>query len=339
MLDVAGVHKFFGRFHAVRGVSFRVTRGEVVGLLGPNGAGKTTTIRMITGFLPPDRGAVTIDGKDTVEDSAEARRRVGYLPESAPLYAEMTPRAYLMFRAELFGLSRASRRDAVGRVLERCWIRGVADKRISQLSKGYRQRVALAGALLHDPPLLVLDEPTNALDPSQVRETRRLIRELGSDRVVLLSSHVLAEVEMVCSRVVIIARGTVRADGVPSDLVARGGASAASTGGPSRRAGIHTIEWRDTRPTDTSTEDRLARTLRAIPGVASCAIEPTHDGWVSCRIESADDSDDLREPLARVMRESGVLVRHLSRQTPTLERLFVDLVESTDGAATAEGMR
>jgi ABC-2 type transport system ATP-binding protein len=208
MIEVRGLAKWFGRVPAVREVTLGVPRGQVVGLLGTNGAGKTTTIRMISGFLPPDAGWARIEGFDTMANSRSARRCLGYLAESAPLYTEMTAQDYLRYRATLHGLRGTARAAAVERVIDRCWLRQVRRQRIAHLSKGYRQRVGLAAALVHDPPALVLDEPTNGLDPQGIREVRELLRELNEAGTTLfLSSHLLAEVEQLCTRIGVLDRG------------------------------------------------------------------------------------------------------------------------------------
>lgn len=308
MLDVRDVSKSFGKFRAVGGVSFSLQPGEIAGLLGPNGAGKTTTIRMITGFLPPDRGSITVAGCDTVTESLAARRHIGYLPESAPLYPEMTPRSYLDFRARLYRIPRKDRAPAIAKSLERCWLGDVADKRIGQLSKGYRQRVGLSAALLHDPRVLILDEPTNALDPTQVRETRKLIADLARDRVVLLSSHILAEVELVCSRVIVMVRGKLRADGTPRELMAG-------------KAGLCRAQWRSTSQ---DIDARVLAALGTLPGVTvrEAALEGTRQ---SVTVEPTSGGDVL-DLIAKVLHDHGVLVLSLSRDSGTLERLFVELV-------------
>lgn len=311
MLDVSRVFKSFGRFRAVQDVSFRLEPGEIAGLLGPNGAGKTTTIRMITGYLPPDQGRILVDGHDTVTDSILARHGLGYLPESAPLYPEMTPRSYLAYRASLYQIPRVDRSAAIRSAMERCWLGDVAGKRISALSKGYKQRVGLAAALLHNPKVLVLDEPTNALDPTQVRETRTLIRELARDRVVLLSSHILAEVELVCSRVVIIVRGRVRADGNPRDMLAG-------------HAAPITIAWSHA---SSEAARGLLGAFRDLPGVHSVTDISDQEDRTRVRIEvQGSGGGDLRERLARLVHSSGAVVHEFTQETPTLERLFVDLV-------------
>ncbi len=315
MLDVREVSKSFGRFKAVSDASFRLEPGEIAGLLGPNGAGKTTTIRMITGFLPPDRGGITVAGHDTVLASLAARRCLGYLPESAPLYPEMTPRSYLEFRARLYRMPRGDRGAAISRALERCWLGDVAQKRIGQLSKGYRQRVGLAASLLHDPRVLVLDEPTNALDPTQVRETRTLIADLAKDRVVLLSSHILAEVELVCSRVIVMIRGRVRADGTPASLLRS-------------QSGTYHVAWKSA---GAEGDQRVVAALRGVAGVAAVKVDTAAgsgmgDGrGMSVTVESGENMD-LLGALGQVLHEQGVVVLTLARRAATLERVFVDLV-------------
>lgn len=219
MIQVQGLTKYYGSVPAVRDVTFRVEKGEVVGFLGPNGAGKTTTMRVLVGYLPPTEGKATVAGYDVFFDSLEVRRRIGYLPETVPLYGEMTVRGYLEFMAEIRGVDRVgTRADAVMEVVH---IADRADQQISKLSKGYRQRVGLAQALIHDPEVLILDEPTIGLDPKQIIEVRELIRQLGQDHTVILSTHILPEVEQVCERVLIINEGQLVAEDTPDRLTAR----------------------------------------------------------------------------------------------------------------------
>ena len=227
-IAVEGVSKRYGDLEAVRELSFRVARGEVVGFLGPNGAGKTTTMRMLTGFLPPTDGTVRIAGHDVFSDPRRARAAVGYLPETPPLYTEMTVRGFLEFVAAIKDVRRAERRDAVDRAIERCGLTTVVRRVIGQLSKGFRQRVGLAQAIVHSPQVLVLDEPTVGLDPIQIREIRALIAELaapehGSGRqTVILSTHILPEVEAICQRVILIDRGRKAIDQSMQELTAGG---------------------------------------------------------------------------------------------------------------------
>jgi ABC-2 type transport system ATP-binding protein len=213
MIHVENLTKYYGDYAAVRDVSFDVERGQVVGFLGPNGAGKSTTMRILTGYLNATSGSASVDGKDVFWDPIEARRRIGYLPESCPLYSEMRVEEYLRFRGGLKGLNGRETKSRLGYVLDRCWLRDVRRQLIGTLSKGYRQRVGLADALIANPPVLVLDEPTVGLDPTQIRETRKLIKELGSEHTVLLSTHVLPEVEMTCDHVILIYQGKVAAKG------------------------------------------------------------------------------------------------------------------------------
>ncbi|MGL4423927.1 MAG: ABC transporter ATP-binding protein [Gemmataceae bacterium] len=221
MIRVENLTKYYGEYPAVRGISFEVPKGRVVGFLGPNGAGKSTTMRMLAGYLTPTSGRATIDNKDVFWDPIAARRRIGYMPENCPLYPEMRVDEYLRFRGGLKGLGWFSRRKRIDYVLQRCWLKDVRRQLIGTLSKGYRQRVGLADALLADPPVLILDEPTAGLDPTQIRETRKLIRELGTEHTMLLSTHILSEVEMACDHVIIIYQGQVAEDGSLYDLRAK----------------------------------------------------------------------------------------------------------------------
>jgi ABC-2 type transport system ATP-binding protein len=218
MIEAQNLTRQFGSFTAVAGVSFAVPEGEIVGILGPNGAGKTTTIRMITGFLPPTSGRVTLGGRDLFGDDVAVRREIGYLPENVALYPELRVDEYLTWRGRLEGMDRAAIRRRLPEVLDRCLLADVRRQIIGTLSKGYRQRVGLAGAILHDPKVLVLDEPTVGLDPKQIVAIRELIRELGERLTLLLSTHILPEVELLCQRVLIIDRGRIVAEGSPESL-------------------------------------------------------------------------------------------------------------------------
>ncbi len=223
MILVKNLTKYYGDYPAVRDVSFEVTKGQVVGFLGPNGAGKSTTMRILAGYSTATSGTASIDGKDVFWDPIEARRRIGYMPESCPLYTEMRVEEYLRFRGGLKGLNRATTRNRIEYVLERCWLSDQRRQLIGTLSKGYRQRVGLADALLADPAVLILDEPTAGLDPTQIRETRKLIRELGNQHTILLSTHILPEVEMVCDSVIIINQGIVAMAGSLESIRHMGG--------------------------------------------------------------------------------------------------------------------
>ena len=209
MVEVRGLTKYYGEFRAIQDVSFTAEQGEILGLLGPNGAGKTTTMRIITGFMPATEGTAVVEGFDVSTQAQEARRRIGYLPENPPLYHDMTVSSYLKFVGRIKGVKRSELAAALERVLEKCSLTDVASRLVGRLSKGYRQRVGLAGALIHNPPVLILDEPTIGLDPRQIIEIRGLIKELAADRTVILSTHILPEVSQICSKVVIINEGTV----------------------------------------------------------------------------------------------------------------------------------
>src|SRR5918995_652935 len=218
MIRIENLVKTFGPKRAVDGVSFNVERGEVLGFLGPNGAGKSTTMRMITGFMPPTSGKVTVGGHDVAESPLEAKRLIGYLPENAASYPDMTVHGFLEFAAELRGLSGSRKKQAVARVVERCFLEGVLRQSIDTLSKGYKHRTCLAQALIHDPEVLIMDEPTDGLDPNQKHEVRNLIRELGKDKAIIFSTHILEEVDAACTRAIIIDRGRIVANGTPEEL-------------------------------------------------------------------------------------------------------------------------
>jgi ABC-2 type transport system ATP-binding protein len=218
MIKIESLVKAFGAKRAVDGISFNVERGEVVGFLGPNGSGKSTTMRMITGYYTPDAGRVSVGGHDLVESPLEAKRLIGYLPENAAAYEDMTVRGFLNFAAEVRGLSGDAKKRAIGKAVERCFLASVLHQSIDTLSKGYRHRTCLAQALIHDPEVLILDEPTDGLDPNQKHEVRNLIRELGKSKAVVFSTHILEEVDAACTRAIIIDRGKIVAQGTPDEL-------------------------------------------------------------------------------------------------------------------------
>jgi ABC-type multidrug transport system, ATPase component len=250
MVEVKDLRKEFGPKVAVDGISFSVAKGEVLGFLGPNGAGKSTTMRMITGFIPPSDGRVTVGGFDMAEQPVDAKRLIGYLPENAPAYTDMTVHGFLTFAAELRGLSGDAKRKAVDRVVEMCFLEAVLHQSVETLSKGYRHRTCFAQSILHDPPVLILDEPTDGLDPNQKHEVRTLIRRMGESKAIIFSTHILEEVEAVCSRAIVIDRGRIVANGTPAELKRR-----------SPRAGVVIVRF--AAPTD------AAAKLRTISGVES----------------------------------------------------------------------
>src|SRR3954454_20126083 len=218
MIKIDNLVKAFGPKRAVDGISFTVEKGEVLGFLGPNGAGKSTTMRMITGFMPPTSGTITVGGYDVLESPIEAKKLIGYLPENAASYPDMSVKGFLEFIAELRGLSGSARKQAVHRVVDLCFLEGVLHQSIDTLSKGYKHRTCLAQALIHDPQVLIMDEPTDGLDPNQKHEVRNLIRELGANKAIVFSTHILEEVDAACTRAIIIDRGKVVANGTPAEL-------------------------------------------------------------------------------------------------------------------------
>jgi ABC-2 type transport system ATP-binding protein len=229
MIKVQNLTKVFGAKRAVDGVSFSVERGEVLGFLGPNGAGKSTTMRMITGFIPPSSGTVTVGGFDVVDQAIPARRLIGYLPENAPAYTDMTVHGFLNFTAEIRGLRGEAKTRAVNRVVEMCFLESVLHQSVETLSKGYRHRTCFAQSIIHDPDVLVLDEPTDGLDPNQKHEVRGLIRKMGEKKAIIFSTHILEEVDAACSRAIIIDRGKIVANGTPEELRRKSDAAGAVT--------------------------------------------------------------------------------------------------------------
>jgi len=303
MIEARRLSKTFGSVSAVDRISFEVGRGEVVGLLGPNGAGKTTTMRLLTTYLPPTSGRASLCGHDVLDDPLSARRCVGYLPENAPIYGEMRVREYLDFRARLKDAPRSKRRPAIAEAIARCGLSDVENRVLGQLSRGYRQRVGLADAIVHDPPILILDEPTAGLDPIQVREVRALIRELGERRAVLLSTHILSEVEAVCGRVVIIARGRIALDDRLENL---------------RLDNVLMVEARG------PVED-VRKVLTATPGVASVRTLGDEAGVASFELRVAPGQDP-REDVATRLVAGGWPPRTLTARRSSLEDRFVDAV-------------
>jgi ABC-2 type transport system ATP-binding protein len=306
MIEVSELTKRFARHEAVRGINFSVEPGEIVGFLGPNGAGKTTTLRMLTGYLPPTSGSARVAGFDIFRQSIEARRRIGYMPENVPLYEEMRVREYLKFRGQIKGLSGGDLRRRVGEVIDTCGLSGVHRKMIKTLSKGYRQRVGLADALVHDPELLILDEPTNGLDPNQIRQIRELISHLGTAHTVLISTHILSEVEMICNRVIIIDNGRIKAADTPANLI-----------GQMRAAGRVMVELQ-------ADPEVAAGAISRIDHVKKVSPETLADGWVKFTVW-VDSGTDTRERIHNLASQYGWPVRSIFRHEATLEDVFVEL--------------
>lgn len=311
MIEVEGLTKDYGTVLAVRDVSFSVGRGEVVGFLGPNGAGKSTTLRILAGFLGASSGKVTVNGHDITEASLLARASLGYMPESAPLYPELRVREYLEFRARLKRVPRARRRSSIERALERANLKDAADTTIGHLSKGFRQRVGLADALVADPPLLILDEPTAGLDPNQVREVRALIKELATDHTVLLSTHILSEVEATCQRALVIDRGRLVAQGTLEEL-SRGRRSAAL---------LVVARNADGRASVFLGEQPGVTEIETLAGVALA------DGYARLRVVLAEGEAALSAGprLLRALVTANIEVASLAPETASLEQIFAEL--------------
>ncbi|HEX7180627.1 MAG TPA: ATP-binding cassette domain-containing protein [Thermoanaerobaculia bacterium] len=317
MIEAQNLTRRYGDFTAVQDISFALGEGEIVGMLGPNGAGKTTTIRMITGFLPPTSGRVTVAGTDLFEAPRAARRQLGYLPENVALYNEMRVEEYLAYRARLEGLARNETRDAIGMAVERCLLSDVSRQIIGTLSKGYRQRVGLATAILHRPSVLVLDEPTVGLDPKQIIAIRELIRELGRERTLLLSTHILPEVELLCNRVMIIDRGRIVAEGTPESL--RQG----SLGNPAVRLTIKEAP---------AGAGELLSQLPGVTGVRPGAGGSEGGAWV---VEH-EPGTDPRESLFLEVVQRGWVLLEMTRERVTLEDIFVRLTTHDAAREAAE---
>jgi len=317
MIEVENLTKWYGWTLALNKVTFEVGEGQIVGFLGPNGAGKSTALRILTGFMPATSGRAGVNGHDVFSDSLALRRSIGYMPENVPLYPEMRVTEYLGFRAALKGVPAKARRHEVDRVIQRCWLSDVRRRLIGQLSKGFRQRVGLADALLSDPPVLILDEPTIGLDPSQIQEVRRLIRSLGERHTILLSSHILPEVERTCSHLVIIAQGRIAAAGSIEDL--RGGSAAK-----------HTVVLEVRSANDGPAE--MTRAIGQIAGVSGVGRDDLGGGWVQLVVSPAGDQD-LRETIASVVSQRGWALREMHRQVPTIEDLYLRITAGEAAAA------
>jgi ABC-2 type transport system ATP-binding protein len=309
MIEVENLSKTYSGFRAVQGISFHVKKGEIVGFLGPNGAGKSTTMKVLAGYLPPTDGKIRIAGYDVVTDSLEVRKRIGYMPENVPLYTDMRVNEFLRFRAELKKVPRRKIKDRVETVKQLAALKDVENKIIGTLSKGYRQRVGLADAMVHDPDLLILDEPTIGLDPNQIRAVRDLIKDLGKHHTILLSTHILSEVELTCGRVLVINRGRIEASDTPANLtkLVRGG-------------GAVVIEVK------AAGADVVAR-MKALPDIEDVEILlPDDAGWTHVKV-FAKPGVDARENIYGVVRQNNWPLRELSRVKATLEEAFIELTQ------------
>ncbi|MBI2867683.1 MAG: ATP-binding cassette domain-containing protein [Chloroflexi bacterium] len=307
MIEVQHLSKYYGSYPAVEDVSFQVNKGEIVGLLGPNAAGKTTTMRVITGFLPPTNGVVRVNGYDIVSHSLEARRHIGYLPETVPLYTEMTVREYLTYMGALRGMGGARLKSRLDDVVGICRLEDYVDSHIAKLSKGFRQRVGIAQAIIHQPTVLVLDEPTIGIDPIQVVETRQVIRDLSSEqRAIILSTHILPEVSMICGRVLIINEGRLIAEDTPANLATRlRGASqvVAEIRGPAK-----------------TVLNALQDGLKDVKDIRREGTEDRSSYYIDCK-----PGIDCREQLATLVVENGWGLLGLQTRGMSLEEIFLEL--------------
>ncbi|UQA54933.1 ABC transporter ATP-binding protein [Polyangium aurulentum] len=322
MIEVERLSKSYGAFRAVTDVSFHVERGEVVGFLGPNGAGKSTTLRMLAGFLGPTAGRIRVGGHDIAEEPLLARQKLGYMPETSPLYPEMRVREYLTFRAELKRVPRRVRKDEVERAAADARVDDVAEVLIGHLSKGYRQRVGLADALLGAPPVLILDEPTAGLDPNQIREVRSLIKRRGSEHAILISTHILSEVEATCTRALVIARGRLVASGTIDELR------------DLRRA-------QGARITVRGDEKRALEIVRGVRGVERASVESGSappPGTVVLAIEhGAEGGPEVTEDVVAALVKAGMGVREVAARAASLEQVFSELTRGENEGESEGG--
>ncbi len=302
MISVQSLTKHYGHVRAVEGISFEIKKGEVVGFLGPNGAGKTTTMQMLTGYLLPTAGTAVVDGIDVVTNPVEVKQRIGYLPENTPLYEDLTVYEFLSFIAGVRGLNGSATRT-IKKTAEICGIKDVINQSIGTLSKGYRQRVGLAQAILHDPQILILDEPTTGLDPLQIREIRSLIRELGREKTIILSTHILPEVEQTCDRVLIINQGRIVADSSLNEI-------------KSGKSEVHVV-----LKGDVGADDFIR--------FGKVEIEPSGDGETRLKI-IPEKQVDLREDVFRLCKDKGYTLLELYREKQSLEDVFRQLTAGGD---------
>lgn len=309
MIRVSNLTKRYVGRTAVDAISFNVEPGEIVGFLGPNGAGKTTTIRILTGYMPATSGTATVAGHDILRDSLKARRKIGYMPENVPLYEDMRVKEYLRFRALLKGMRGREARNGIAEAIDLCGLTEMRGKMISALSKGYRQRVGLADALIHNPELLILDEPTNGLDPNQIRRVRKLIKQLGLSHTILISTHILSEVEMTCDRVIILDRGQVRAADTPENLINR-----------LRTVGHISVEIK-------TPAVMAADKIKKLPGVKKVMKEIADGEWTRFTVR-AESGTDVRESVVALAVANKWSLREIHTHGASLEDVFVELTQS-----------
>jgi ABC-2 type transport system ATP-binding protein len=306
MIEARELTKWYGQTLAIDNLNFSIEAGQIIGFLGPNGAGKSTTLRILTGYMPATSGSVRVGGYDVFTESCAVRSKIGYLPESTPLYPEMRVEEYLHYRGRFYGMDRARRVDRINHVCDRCSLTGVRRRLIGQLSRGNKQRVGMAQALLHDPPVLILDEPTASLDPTQITHVRDLIRELRDKHTILISTHILPEVEKNADRVMVIAKGKIVADGTPDELrnrVAKGSRILVDVKAPVETA---------------------AKAIRGVPGVKDVATS-TADGWCRAAVTPLLDGQDIREALGAMIQANRWPIREMRHETASLEQFFIEI--------------
>jgi ABC-2 type transport system ATP-binding protein len=317
LIEAEDLRKRFGTLTAVDGISLVVPRGQVLGFLGPNGAGKSTTMRMITGFLEPDRGAARIAGYDVQKAPRAAKARLGYLPEGAPLYAEMTPRDFLQFIAQVRGFEGSEAAKCVGAAVEKTGLAPVLDQTIDTLSKGFKRRVGLAQAILHDPEVLIMDEPTDGLDPNQKHQVRKLIGEMAREKAIIVSTHILEEVEAVCTRAVVINRGRIVADGTAEDLMRR-----------DRSHGAVVIRVAKAQA------DTLKNALGALSGIERVETAGSIGGYAQLRVMPRNGAA-IAPDVASLIRDRAIAVEGLEVERGKLEDVFRQITSSDEGAGHA----
>jgi len=314
MIEVQHLSKDYGQVMAVSDISFNIDRGEIVGFLGRNGAGKSTTIRILTTYLPATSGIARVAGFDVMSQSMEVRENIGYLPESVPLYSEMRVEEYLDYRAKLKGVDRSVRAQRIGEAMDRCRIREVRRRLVGTLSRGYRQRVGLADSLSHQPAILIMDEPTSGLDPLQIRETLKTIKDLSEHHTILFSTHILAEVEAVCQRMIVIHKGRLLVDGKITDLV---------------REDTHALSAEIRGPAE-----QVTAALKTIDGVTQVSASEDNDGWQNLEIRIAERADP-REKVFQQVVKNGWSLRRLDVRKRKLDEYFYDLIDRADRADIA----
>lgn len=320
MIKVDRIFKRYGATLAVNNVSFEVSKGEIVGFLGPNGAGKSTTLKIVTCYVVADSGSVVVDGMDVLSDSLQVRQRIGYLPESTPLYPDMQVGEYLRFVARARLLSGSRAREAIDRVVQLVRIERMMRKNIGHLSKGYKQRVGIAQALIHDPPVIIMDEPTSGLDPHQIIEIRELIREIGKSKVVVLSSHILQEISAICTRILVIQDGSIVANGTPEKL----------------REQVASRQVVTTRLQ--ADEAAVTGALRDLDSVDRVTVVGQSDGWIEYQV-AAKPGVDVGPEIFRLARDGNWNLASLSPRTETLEDVYLQLTDRSQGGGDEESQK